>query len=248
MLFPGGEDPLGGIIEIGRIAFTVVGVFEEEEEDSEQRTIYIPLSTAQLGWPAGGGRRIHYFLFTVGEASAAVTDEAVADLRGLMSARKGFAPDDKDALRVWNNQEIYERFRRLFFGIRTFVWVIGLGTILAGIVGVSNIMLISVQERTREIGVRKAVGAPPASIIVMILQESLAITLVSGYLGLVAGLAVVQAVQAALPPTPFFRKPDVDLAVGLGATLVLVVAGALAGLFPALRAARVNPIAALRVE
>src|SRR5688500_16712442 len=108
------------------------------------------------------------------------------------------------AVRMFNLQEVYERFRRLFAGIRTFVWLIGLGTILAGVVGVSNIMLISVQERTREIGVRKAVGAPPASIIAMIVQEALAITLVSGYLGLCAGVALVNVAQKAVPPGPFF--------------------------------------------
>jgi putative ABC transport system permease protein len=149
---------------------------------------------------------------------------------------------------VFNNQAVYERFRRLFTGIRTFVWLIGLGTIFAGVVGVSNIMLISVQERTREIGLRKAVGAQPRSIIAMILQEALAITLVSGYLGLCAGVALVTFAQKVIPPTPFFRRPDVDIGVGLAATGILVVCGMLAGLFPALRAARVNPIAALRVE
>jgi putative ABC transport system permease protein len=116
------------------------------------------------------------------------------------------------------------------------------------VVGVSNIMLISVQERTREIGIRKAVGARPSAIVGMILQEALVITLVSGYLGLVAAVGLVTAVKQVLPPTPYFRQPDVDLAVGLAATVVLAAAGALAGLFPALRAARINPIQALRVE
>jgi len=116
------------------------------------------------------------------------------------------------------------------------------------VVGVSNIMLISVQERTREIGLRKAVGAQPRSIIAMILQEALAITLVSGYLGLCAGVALVTFAQKVIPPTPFFSRPDVDIGVGLAATGILVICGMLAGLFPALRAARVNPIAALRVE
>jgi putative ABC transport system permease protein len=245
-MFPAGEDPIGATIEIGRTAFTVVGVFEEEEEQSEQETIYVPLSTAQLVW--GRASRIDQFQFTVGQATAAQAETAVVHLRELLSARHGFAPDDRQALRVWNSQEMYERFVGLFRGIRTFVWLIGLGTIFAGVVGVSNIMLISVQERTREIGIRKAVGAPPSSIVAMVLQEALVITLVSGYLGLVAGVGTIFTVQAALPPTPYFRQPDVDLSVGLAATAVLVVAGVVAGLFPALRAARINPIAALRVE
>jgi putative ABC transport system permease protein len=245
-LFPRNEQPLGGSIVIGQTAFTVVGVFEEEEEEDEQQVIYIPLATAQMLLRNGG--RFDDVTFTVGEASADESARALETLTGLFAGRHGFAPDDKQALRAWNNQAVNERFQRLFAGIRAFVWIIGLGTILAGVVGVSNIMLISVQERTREIGVRKAVGARPSSIVAMILQEALAITLVSGYLGLVAAVAVVAAVQSLLPNAPYFRHPDVDLTVGLGATAVLVVSGALAGLFPALRAARVNPIAALRVE
>jgi len=235
----------------------VVGVFDEEnEEDFELQVIYVPITTAQLlftwGRPGEPGRaignRLERFVFTVGNATGAETDEAIDDMRAAIAARKDYAADDTQALRVFNNQAMYERFRRLFTGIRTFVWLIGLGTILAGVVGVSNIMLISVQERTREIGLRKAVGAQPRSIIAMILQEALAITLVSGYLGLCAGVALVTFAQKVIPPSPFFRRPDVDIGVGLAATGILVICGMLAGLFPALRAARVNPIAALRVE
>ena len=242
-LFPG-ANPIGAVIDIGRTAFTVVGLFEDEEEQSTQQTVYLPLSTAQsvFGW----GPRIERFVFTVGDAGARKTDAAVARLRERLARRKGFSPDDKQALQVWNNQEISERFNGVFRGIRTFIWLIGLGTILAGVVGVSNIMLISVQERTREIGVRKAIGAPPLSIVAMILKEAMAVTLVSGYLGLVAAVALIGALEVVLPPTPYFRQPEVHLGVGLAATAVLVVAGVLSGLFPALRALRINPIAALR--
>jgi putative ABC transport system permease protein len=266
LIFGPDEDPIGATIEISRIPFTVVGVFDEEnEDDSELQIVYVPIATQQLlfSWgppaPAAAGappaqqtfrpiRGIERFVFTVGDATGAETEDAIGGLRALMAARKGFAPDDKMAIRFINAQEIYERFRSLFTGIRTFVWLIGLGTILAGVVGVSNIMLISVQERTREIGVRKAIGAPPSSIIAMIVQEALVITMVSGYLGLCAGVALVSFAQKVIPPSPFFRNPDVDFATALAATGVLVVAGMLAGLFPALRAARVHPIAALRVE
>ena len=248
-LFPRGPRPdpaVGGSILIGQSVFTVVGVFEEEAEEDEQQVIYIPLSTAQMLMRNGG--RIDDMTFSVGNATGEQSARAADALIAVMAGRHGFAADDKQALRFWNNQEMNEKFQKLFVGIGVFVWIIGLGTILAGVVGVSNIMLISVTERTREIGVRKAVGARPSSIIAMILQEALAITLVSGYLGLVAAVAVVAAVQSLLPNAPYFRHPDVDLTVGLGATAVLVVSGLLAGLFPALRAARVNPIAALRVE
>lgn len=245
-LFAPGEDPIGQDVQMNATTFRVVGLFDEQNEESEQKSIYVPIDTAQLVY--GAGDRIDTVMFTIGRATAKEGAAAVADLRRLLAGRHGFSPSDKRAVNIWNSQEVAERFAGLFQGIRTFIWVIGLGTILAGVVGVSNIMLISVQERTREIGVRKAVGAPPSSIIAMIVQEALLITLVSGYLGLVAGVVTLTAVQRALPPTPFFQRPDVDLAVALGATGVLVVAGVVAGLFPALRAARINPIAALRVE
>jgi putative ABC transport system permease protein len=257
LLFDPGEPAAGETIEISGIPFQVVGVFDEEnEQDQDLQVIHVPVSTAQLLFTWGGrpgeqraiGNRLERFVFTVGNATGAETDEAIDDMRAVIAGRKDYAADDTQALRVFNNQAMYERFRRLFTGIRTFVWLIGLGTILAGVVGVSNIMLISVQERTREIGLRKAVGAQPRSIIAMILQEAMAITMVSGYLGLCAGVALVTFAQKVIPPTPFFKRPDVDIGVGLAATGVLVICGMLAGLFPALRAARVNPIAALRVE
>ncbi|MBW2254501.1 MAG: FtsX-like permease family protein, partial [Deltaproteobacteria bacterium] len=132
--------------------------------------------------------------------------------------------------------------------IRGFVWIVGIGTVFAGVVGVSNIMLVSVQERTREIGLRKALGATPGSIVSMILQEAIVLTSVSGYAGLVAGVAIVEAVNRALPENEYFRNPEVDLPAVLLATALVVIFGALAGLFPALRAARVNPVIALRDE
>jgi putative ABC transport system permease protein len=252
--FAADEDPIGQSIEIGRVVLTVIGVFEEQEEQAEQETIYLPLSTTQLVW--GRRDRLDRILFTLADqapASLSRTQDnepppALAPLQNALASRHGFARDDKQAVFLWSSDENYLRFVGLLRGIRTFVWLIGLGTILAGVVGVSNIMLISVRERTREIGVRKAIGAPPSAIIAMIVQEALTITLVSGYFGLVAAVAAVSAARSFLPPTPYFRQPDVDLGVGLAATAVLAVAGTLAGLFPAREAARINPIRALRVE
>jgi putative ABC transport system permease protein len=246
VLFPDGEEPLGAEIEIGRVVVTVVGVFEEEVEQSEQDTLYIPLSTAQLVW--GRTDRLDRILFTLGDESSSQMPAAMEKVKTALAGHHGFAPDDLQALFVWSSDEQFLRFQSLLQGIRTFIWLIGLGTILAGMVGVSNIMLISVQERTREIGVRKAVGAPPAAIIGMIIQEALAITLVSGYVGLLAAVAAVEAAGAVLPPSSYFRHPEVDLGVGLAASAVLALAGTLAGLFPALQAARVSPIRALRAE
>ena len=147
-------------------------------------------------------------------------------------------------MRVGNNLEQFTRLTQVFRWISVFVWVVGVGTLLAGIIGIGNIMLISVAERTKEIGIRKALGATPGSIIRMVLGEAVTLTAASGYLGLVAGVGLVELVAKKLPDAPFFRQPSVSLDVALSATLLLVAAGALAGF----RAARVNPIVALRSD
>jgi putative ABC transport system permease protein len=244
-LFTPGEDPIGAFIQAGSSPLQIVGVFEEAEDESEQGMVNIPLPVAQLIF--GGGSRINQITFLVNTPTKQ-TESLIDGLRAAFGGRKGFAPSDQRAMRVNSRQELYDKLNGLFAGIRAFVWLIGLGTIMAGIVAVGNIMLISVSERTREIGVRKAVGAPPAAIIRMIVEEALVLTLVSGYLGLVAAVAVVHVAAQTLPRTEYFSQPQVNLGVGLAATGVLALTGILAGLFPALRAARINPIHALRVE
>jgi putative ABC transport system permease protein len=151
-------------------------------------------------------------------------------------------------VRVRNNVEQYAKLTSLFSSIRLFIWIVGIGTILAGIIGVSNIMLISVRERTKEIGVRKALGATPRTIVRQIVVESLVITASSGYLGLVLGLGTLELVDRYIPPNDYFRHPEANLTVVVSATLLLVLAGLLAAYFPARMAARINPVEALRAD
>lgn len=151
---------------------------------------------------------------------------------------------------VWinNTTDQFMQVLNVLNGISLFVWIIGIGTIIAGIVGIGNIMMIVVKERTREIGIRKALGATPFSVVSMILLESVFITSVAGYLGLVAGVFTLETVNGMIEDPGIFRNPEVDLGTAIVATLILVVAGALAGLIPAIRAASINPIEALRDE
>jgi putative ABC transport system permease protein len=241
------EPAIGREIRINGIAFQVVGIFDDEGPESEREMIYLPISTAQRTF--NGMNRINQILYTTGDADAARAGRMADQTRAILAENHDFDVEDQRAIFVFNAVENFQRFVALMAGIRAFIWVVGIGTLLAGVVGVSNIMLVAVKERTREIGVRKALGATPASIVGLVLRESVLITAVAGYLGLVAGVGLLELVGGLLPPeSSFFRNPQVDLGVALWATALLVVAGTLAGLFPARRAAAVQPVEALRDE
>jgi putative ABC transport system permease protein len=241
-----GVDPLGEWIEIGGMPFRVVGVFADSGGVEETEQIYLPITTAQAAY--AGGERVDQIMFTVGDAGVEQSARIAEDIQQLLARRHHFAERDRQAVRVRNNVEQFQQITQIFTLIQSFVWVVGLGTVAAGIVGVSNIMLVSVKERTQEIGLRKALGATPASIVAMILQEAVLLTSVSGYAGLVAGVGTLELIRRLVPENDYIRDPDVHLSVGIAATVLMVVAGALAGLVPAVRAASVNPIAALRDE
>ncbi|MBL7914088.1 MAG: ABC transporter permease [Bacteroidia bacterium] len=245
-LFAKDEDPLGKYIKVNGIAFLVVGVFEDEEGDYENRMVYLPITTAQKAFNGQG--RIRQILLTTGDATVEESNEIVDDITTMLANRHNFDKNDSKALSIWNNYEEYKKVIGMMGNIRMFIWFIGIGTIMAGIVGVSNIMMIVVKERTKEIGVRKALGATPASIVSLIIQESVFITAVAGYLGLVAGVGLLELVSTFVPKSDFFDHPEVNLGVAISATVVLVVSGAIAGLIPARRAAKINPVVALRDE
>ncbi len=242
----GSGDPIGEYVNLRGLSYKVVGEFEDVGGENELRKIYVPISTAQLVYNQPS--TIHQLLFTVGDASVEQSRAMADQARVILARNHGFPVQDRRALRVGNNLEQFTRLTQVFRWIRVFVWVVGAGTLLAGMVGIGNIMLISVAERTKEIGIRKALGATPSSIIRMVLGEALVLTSLSGYVGLVSGIGAVELVARKFPDAPFFRQPSVSLEVALSATALIVAAGALAGFFPAYRAARVSPITALRSD
>ncbi len=241
-----GEAPLGKYIQVAGIPFKVVGVFDDPGGDRDLSRIYIPISTAQMVF--NRGNRLGTMSMTIGDASVERSQEMVEEIRKDFAQRHHFDPEDQRAIFIWNNVENYMQFMTLFANIRLFIWVIGIGTIIAGIVGVSNIMMIVVKERTKEIGIRKSMGATPGSIISLILQESILITAFAGYLGLVAGVGLLELISKNLPATDYFSNPEVNINVALGATAILILAGAIAGFVPARKAAAVKPVVALRDE
>ncbi|MBA9075770.1 ABC transporter permease [Rufibacter quisquiliarum] len=241
---------IGEYVNIRGIHFKVVGVFTVKGNNSGRREerAYIPFNTLQVAYNQPNQVQLMGMVAKPG-VKAEVIEEKV---KTILAQRHKFSPEDAQALDINNNEKEYDQLMGLFNGISLFVWVVGIGTLIAGIVGVSNIMLIIVKERTREIGVRKALGATPFSIISLILQESILITALSGYLGLLTGVGLLDLMRYGLEASgaelPFFSNPEVHLGVAVSATVLLVLAGAIAGLFPAMKAARIKPIEALRAD
>lgn len=241
-----GEPPLGKYITVNGIPFKVVGIFTDDDgRDDNMRMIYIPMTTAQRVF--AGDDRIHTIAITVGDASVDESKQIEQAVKSKLARLHKFDVNDPRAIGTWNSVEEYTKFQKLFSGIRLFIWIIGFGTIIAGIVGVSNIMMIVVKERTKEIGIRKAIGATPWSIISLVLQEAILITSFAGYLGLVLGVVVLETVGSKIESS-FFSHPEVDLRIAVYALILLVGSGALAGFIPARKAAAIKPIEALRDE
>ncbi|MBU2554781.1 MAG: ABC transporter permease [Bacteroidetes bacterium] len=240
------EEAIGKHINIRGIPFLVVGVFTDDDgRQDNQRAVYLPISTAQKALATID--RINTLAVTVASNDVSDSKRMEDEIRKDIAERHVFDEKDKNAMFIWNAVEEFKQFQDLFAAIRLFIWIIGVGTIVAGIVGVSNIMMISVKERTREIGIRKSLGATPRSIVSMIMQEALLITGLSGYIGLVLGIGVLELANPYLQ-SEFFRNPEADLRVAISALVVLVIAGMLAGFVPARRAAAIKPVEALKEE
>ena len=243
------ETPIGEYIEFSGLPFRIVGVYKEIRE-REEETLYIPLSTAQKVF--NGGDQVSNLAYTLPPAEN--FDQAVAEavafkdeLRQYLQQAHTIAPEDTSAIQVWSAMEEAKRYYSLTGNIKFFFWFVGICTIIAGVVGVSNIMLIVVKERTREIGIRKALGAKPWAIVGMILHEAIFVTALSGFLGLILSMGLLELVGPHVE-VDYIMNPSVNLTVALSTVFVLILAGTIAGFFPAWRAANIRVINALRDE
>ena len=244
---------IGKHINASGIAYQIVGIYTTPMEEFSP-TAYLPYTTLQLIYNKGDGVGSLVFL------TKDITDLSGSEIfekeyRTAISRVKQFDAADRSAISVWNRFSQYLQQQTASELLRTSIWVIGLFTLLSGIVGVSNIMLITVKERTHEFGIRKALGAKPSSILMLIIAESITITTIFGYIGMIAGIAVTeymnriageQVVDIGVASATVFVNPTVDLHIAIQATLTLIIAGTLAGFFPARKAVIIRPIEALR--
>ncbi|NDW13124.1 ABC transporter permease [Bacteroides sp. 214] len=254
LLFPK-ENPIGKFVIGNRVAYQIVGLYTDRG-DSDSREAYIPFTTLQVIYNKGD--KLNNILFTTkGLATEKENDEFVEKYRKVINAAHRADPADTGALWIWNR--FYQQLgqQKAQSVLRIAIWVIGIFTLLSGVVGVSNIMLITVKERTREFGIRKALGAKPASILFLVIVESVFITTLFGYIGMVAGIGVTelmnmvagnQTMDTGMWQETVFLNPTVDVGIAIQATLTLVVAGTMAGFFPARKAVSIRPIEALRAD
>ena len=244
------DTPIGEFIKISGVPFTVVGVFADKAGEREEDRIFIPYTTAQLIF--NGGDKLDNLLYML--PPRANFEDAVEqsiifkkELREYLNKAHTVAPDDESAVGIWNPMEEAKRFYTLSNNMKLFFWFVGICTIIAGVVGVSNIMLIVVKERTREIGIRKALGAKPWGIVGMILHEAIFVTALSGFAGLILSMGLLELLGPHIE-VDYIMNPSVNFNVAISTVFLLVFAGALAGFFPAWRAANIHVIEALRDE
>lgn len=252
ILFKKDENPINQYIQIQGVHFKIIGVFSSkrtgEQASQENQNIYLPFTSLQQTYNYGDA--VGFFSITAkdGIPVSVVEDKAIR----LLKQRHSISPDDDAAVGHFNLKKEYDKMQGLFFGIRLLVWIVGTGTLLAGVIGVSNIMLVVVKERTKEIGIQRALGATPFIIISQIITEAVVLTTFAGYFGLVVGVGLLELINLALgnsgANTEMFLHPEIDFSVAVTALSILVVCGALAGMIPARRAVSVKPIDALRYE
>jgi putative ABC transport system permease protein len=251
-LFEKGEEPIGDYVKLSGVYFKVVGITRSietgNEADQDNRSIYTPFTTFQQAF--NFGNEVGSFAAISAEGIPAAWAEA--EMKQILGRQQRVHPEDLAAIQSANVEEQYNKVNSLFIGIRIFMWVVGIGTLAAGMIGVSNIMLIIVKERTKEIGIRKAIGATPWSIVSLILQESVVLTIAAGYMGLLIGLGLIEMIgswmESSGASTGMFSRPAVDLSVAIASLGILIIGGILAGWLPAQKAVSVSPIEAIREE
>ena len=249
-LFPEGGSPLGERISIDGSYYTVIGVDWRDSggisiNGSASDAVTIPINQARRAYNLGS--TVHLMCFTAKEG--VTMSDITPRVREIISRRHYIAPDDEQAMFLLNTQLIFGIVDNLFKGINFLIWLIGLGTLLAGVIGVSNIMMVSVKERTTEIGIRRAIGATPRQILGQIISESIVLTLVAGMLGIVFSVVILAGVELAMTTDGVLKAAfQVPFGTAVLAALLLTVLGVLAGLMPALRAMQIKPVDAMRDE
>ena len=243
----GEEDPMGKFIDVGDTVFKIIGVFQDSGGEYEESYLYIPYTTRQL--IEKGNDKVDQIILSykpsIGYTGAM---EFEKKLRLFLKNKKSIDPTDQSGIFIRNVSEDLKRNQQFAGVLQYIVLFVAIGTLIAGIIGISNIMVFVVKERTKELGIRKALGASPRSVISMILQESIFITIISGYFGLFSGMFVLRNIGSALEEDYFIKDPSIDLSTAIISTVILVIFGAVAGYIPAKRAASIKPIIALRDE
>ena len=238
------ENPIGKYLDIGSVMFRVVGVFQDSGGDREERVIFMPFTTRQL--IEKNNDKVDQIVVTfpprIGHAGSLAFEKK---LRLFLKQKKSVDPTDSGGIYIRNAADNFKRNQQFAEVLQLIVTFVGLGTLIAGIIGISNIMVFVVKERTKELGIRKALGATPKSVIQLILQESIFITLISGYIGMLLGILLLKNIGLKLEDF-FIKNPYIDNGTALWATFILVLFGAIAGYIPAKRAAQIKPIIALR--
>ncbi|MEZ4827707.1 MAG: ABC transporter permease [Bacteroidia bacterium] len=252
VLFDEGEDPIGDYIYINGVYFKVVGTFDTEQDggrgENAAQKIYVPFTTFQQAFNFGS------FVGWIAVTSQDHVPVSIAEEKvlNILKTRHRVAPDDNRAFGHFNLEERFNQMSNTMKGINLLSWFVGICTLLAGVIGISNIMLVLVKERTKEIGIRRAIGARPMSIVSLILMESVFLTTLAGYTGLMCGLGLLELYNWAAGKfqleSAFFQDPNVDFSLMVRALIILIVGGALAGLIPARRALAISPVDALRAE
>lgn len=253
VLFQPGEDPTGQYIRVNGIYYQVVGVIKPKPRANiggrTEESVMLPFSTLQQ--VTNNGDKF-WFLCITGEDGYSC-EKIIEDVKTLLKSQNEISPTDPQAVGSFSIAKQAETFSKLFMGINILVWLVGLGTLLAGIIGVSNIMMVTVKERTKEIGVRRALGAKPWNIITQVMSESLVLTSLAGLLGLTLGVFLLDVANRLLEAMPkngetFFSNPEIDIHIAIAATIILLFSGLTAGLIPAWRAMQIKAIDAIREE